>query len=304
MIKVAISGADSPEAGELVRILVNHPDVELKALIAPALEGKDITTAHHGLIGEPPMRFCSGLPEKIDVLFVCGSSLSVSDFRLLRVSRVKLKIILLHPIEGEFSDDEEIPVYGMPEINRKPLVRGALSAVVPTPLASLALVPLYPLAYNLLLNGDLSLRYYLPFFLSDAGSSEKAKEEIRRELTHAQRSFTGSIEIASARTASERGAELEVEIRCPIDMEHISEFYAMYDDHHFAFPVTSPVSINDVEGTDKCIFTMSKPERDTLRIHAVADPRMRGGAGEAVHIMNLLCQLHEKTGLALKASRF
>ena len=64
MIKVAISGADSPEAGELVRILVNHPDVELKALIAPALEGKDITTAHHGLIGEPPMRFCSGLPEK------------------------------------------------------------------------------------------------------------------------------------------------------------------------------------------------------------------------------------------------
>lgn len=49
---------------------------------------------------------------------------------------------------------------------------------------------------------------------------------------------------------------------------------------------------------------MSKPERDTLRIHAVADPRMRGGAGEAVHIMNLLCQLHEKTGLALKASRF
>lgn len=304
MIKVAISGADSPEAGELIRILVNHPDVEMKAIIAPALEGKEITSVHHGLIGETPLRFCSGLPEKIDVLFVCGTSLTASDFRRLRASRDKLKIILLHPVDGEFSDDEEIPVYGMPEINRKALVRGALSAVVPSPLASLALVPLYPLAYNLLLNGDISLRYYLPFFLADNSGSERAKEEIRRELTLAQRSFSGSLEIASARTASERGAELEVEIRCPIDMEHISEFYEMYDDHHFAFPVTSMVTISDVEGTDKCIFTLSKPERDTLRIHAVADPRMRGGAGEAVHIMNLLCQLHEKTGLALKASRF
>ena len=57
-------------------------------------------------------------------------------------------------------------------------------------------------------------------------------------------------------------------------------------------------------GTQKCVVALSKPAPDTVHVESVADCRMRGGAGEAVHILNLMCGLHERTGLALKAIDF
>lgn len=304
MIKVAISGADTRDAGELIRILLNHPEVEITAMSAPSKEGLPPSAIHHGMVGESLVNFTSSVSssDKADVLFICDNTMSAAELSAMRLSRPELKIILLHTPDG-FDLKANGVVYGLPEINRKLLVRGATTAIVPSPGASAALVALYPLALHMLLNPNLFISFRMPQDLIDS-SSEATVKELREMLSEVQKSLTEYTEPSFRATDHPRNMEVEVLLDSSIDLQHILEMYGMYDDHNFSFPITGSVSTEDVSGTDKCLFTISKPNDSQLLLHIVADPRMRGGAGEAVHIMNLLCGLHEKTGLAFKTTRF
>ena len=96
---------------------------------------------------------------------------------------------------------------------------------------------------------------------------------------------------------------MECDIPCRTELAEILRLYdSHFDDHNFTFHVSYPVGMEEVEGTDRCVISLSKPTPDTLHVEAVADARLRGGAGEAVHLMNLLFGLHERVGLTLKAS--
>lgn len=304
MIKVAITGADTPEAGELLRILVNHPEVIITTLSAPGHEGLSVSTVHHGLIGEPKMNFSGPLsmtPE-CSVVFVCGNSMTAAEFSALQLARPDIKTIIVDAIPN--LDTERLGVvYGLPEINRKPLVRGAVSAMVPSPLASVTLAALYPLALHMLLNDTLTISVSAPsdILAADRGN---AKEEITRMLRQTQLSFNNDLNLSYDVCGEPRRMKARIELSCPVTIEQINEIYEIYDDHNFAFPISSSVSESEVSGTNKCVISLHKTDDSTLTIEAIADPRMRGGAGEAVHIMNLLFGLHEKTGLALKASDF
>ena len=93
---------------------------------------------------------------------------------------------------------------------------------------------------------------------------------------------------------------------CSLSLEEIEKIYeGIYDDHNFTFIThSSTISIKEVEGNQKCIITLSKPTADKILISAIWDGRMRGGAGDGVHIMNLMKGLYEKTGLSLKTSSY
>lgn len=304
MIKVAITGADSPQAGELLRILVNHPEVIITTLSAPGKEGMSVTSVHHGLIGEEKMNFSGPLSMTPDcsVVFICGNSMTAAEFSALQLARPDLRTILMDNISS--LDYERMGVvYGLPEINRKMLVRGAVSARVPSPIASAVLTALYPLAMNMLLNDTLEIEVHAPADVL-ANSKEAAEKEIEEILNHNQPSFTKKIILKGVESDNERAMRSVMTLSCPIALEQIQDIYEIYDDHNFAFPIISTSAENEVMGTNKCVITYSKPDDSTLKIEAVADPRLRGGAGEAVHIMNLLFGLHEKTGLALKASSY
>lgn len=304
MIKVAITGADSPQAGELLRILVNHPEVILTTLSAPGKEGMSITSVHHGLIGEEKMNFSGPLSMTPDcnVVFICGNSMTAAEFSALQLARPDLRTVIINNIPN--LDYERLGVvYGLPEINRKMLVRGATSAIVPSPIASAVLTALYPLALNMLLNDSLEIEVSAPAdVLAQWGT--KAPKEIRTILNQNQPSFVKEIGMKTEVSDNERKMRSVITLSCPIALEQIQELYEMYDDHNFAFPIISSSDESEVIGTNKCVISYSKPDDSTLRLEVVADPRMRGGAGEAVHIMNLLFGLHEKTGLALKASTY
>lgn len=316
MIKVAISGADTPVAGELVRILVNHPDVEIVSLIAPGHEGKQLQSIHHGLLGEVSLTFSGSFkPSSADILFLAEPNIKVSEILRLRKAYPELKVVVLQPpvnnIEQENEKDEiegeenaKELVFALPEINRKPLVRGAGSAVIPNPLSSLALVPFYPLALNMLLSGDITLNISAPEDIVAEENLNRSIREISATLTEAQRSFHGEIKFNMLPPTSKRGIELTASIPCPLDMEHTMKAFEIYDDHSFSFPVTTPVKLDDVKGTEKIIFSLYLNKDGQLNIHSVADGRLRGSAGEAVHVMNLMFGLHEKTGLYLKPYAF
>lgn len=304
MIKVSIAGGETPDGGELLRLLAMHPEVELLSVSGKGVAGKPVSSHHHGLIGETDVTFSDTVDcEKCDVLFVCSDILTNADICELHATRPDLKIIVLGERTDLDREDNDI-VYGLPEINRKQLVRGATAAVVPQSFATMALVALFPFASNLLLNEDIKLRIAAPKSMAEETDIASVKREIEKQLQEVQKSFAGNVDIEINVSNARRSSLMEVEFPTTLTIEQIKELYDIYDDHRFAYVTTTEVGVSEVAGTNKCVMSICKPDNDNTRISVVADCRMRGAAGEAVHIMNLMCGLHEKTGLALKAIDF
>lgn len=310
MINIAVAGAETPLGGELIRTLVNHPEVEIKYLFANGYEGQTASSIHHGLIGERPLHFCSfsSMDDSIKLLFLCNRWES-NQVLGLRQHFPNLKIISFYPIESndpEFEYDgvgNSTYIFGLPEINRKALVRGAKYAYTPSPAASAILVALFPLALNMLLNDQINIKIAIPDDLSEQAKTI-TPQEISKVLSRVQRSFTKIQDIEFTKTENQRELTATISLQCSVDMTHILELFKVYDDHSFTFPVTTSIAPRETSGTNKIIVSLRKPTDQTLEIQVVADPRMRGGAGEAIHIMNLMFGLTENTGLMLKASHF
>lgn len=303
MIKVGIAGADSEVAGELLRLCLNHPDVDVVTAYAPGYAGRPVGSVHHGFIGEERILFTSNFDATaLDVAFLIRGLYSESDWVKLMADRPQLKLILFPDSLTPGMTDAFAPVYGLSEMNRKPLVRGARVAVVPRGLASPLLVALYPLARHLMLRGDVEVEVSAPADVATEEMCRSAAMEVGRELQRVQTSFNGEVIFRIGTTAtSSRSLKLTLCLPCSSNLEEVVKAYdSIYDDHNFTYVVTHPVTPAEVEGSNKVVIAVSKPDADTLRLEVVADPRMRGGAAEALHIMNLLFGLHEKTGLNLK----
>lgn len=305
MIKIGITGANKAMAGELLRLCQRHPDIEIVSAFAPGLAGRSIASIHHGFIGEEKIFLSSNFDATaLDAVFLFEPLYSDSDWAKLMADCPSLRLIIFPEASRIASGLRRTPVYGLSEMNRKQLVRGAREAVVPDSIASPVLVALYPLASHLLLNGDVEINLNAPADLLSSDSISNSEEEIKKVLSGVQTSFSGDISIVASPSVSERGMELKIRFKTPVAVEEIMKIYdSIYDDHNFTFVVTNtPISSIETEGTNKIIINVAKPSSDTLELTVVADPRMRGGAGEALHILNLLFGLHEKTGLDLKTS--
>lgn len=301
---MAIAGAATPDAGELIRILVNHPDVILTTLYEPSRKGEKASSVHHGLIGEVVPAMTDRLDTSaFDVLIICRHSAETDTLLNSLENNTELRIIDLTQ-----RPEKEVEglgfVYGLPEMMRKALVRGARRAIVPGAMESVALVALYPLAANLMLCGDVRLRVEGAAPMLDAERMVKAQNEIASHLRATQQSFTGQVSITAAEVATRRGLRVRAEMETPMTLPDIERLYEeLYDDHNFTYLSSRPVPYAEVTGTDKIIISLSLSQ-GRLTIDAVTDGRMRGSAGEAVHVMNLLFGLAERTGLTLKASEY
>lgn len=303
MYKVAIIGAGAPDAGELVRLLVHHPDVELTVLYDEAFGGIPVSQVHHGLVGDTDLAITSQVRlDDVDVVFLCGDGSLAARLASNPEELGDARVVDLRP--GRNAGEEGFE-YGLSEVNRKPLVRGATRAVTAGPVASVALVALYPLASHLLLGRQLTLETICREDLRDEDSVKKSAEEIGTRLQMTQQSFSGDVRLTTGRADSERVLRVRTTLPIGLSLEEVDRIYeSIYDDHNFTFVLHRKVEDKEVEGTNKCLVQISKPSQGELAVEAVADGRLRGGAGEALHLMNLLLGLHEKTGLELKASVF
>ncbi len=306
MIKAAIVGAESRIAGELIRILLGHPDVEMTSLHAPEFSGHPVSEVHHGLIGLGNLYFTDRIDlSNSDVFFVIDRS-ETSDMLVEKAKDLPDTRIIVFP--GLYSVDElpEDFAYGLSEVNRKTLVRGATKAVLPSLPAVESLIALYPLAYNLLLSKDIRMAMVIDSRLASCQVYGDSAMEIRGRLNDMQSSFAGDVSLEIATDgACGRQSSLEMMINCTLSLDDVMKLYdAIYDDHNFTHVITSSVGPEEVVGTNRCIVSLSKPSSALLRIKVEVDGGLRGGAGEAVHVMNLLFALHEKTGLNFKASTF
>lgn len=306
MIRVGIAGADTAMAGELIRILINHPDVELTCAFANGKVGRKVASVHHGLAGECNLEFSPDInPAKLDVIFIDAHSDVADRFRMNTDRWPELRIIDMSHCPSLNFEALEM-TYGLPEINRKTLVRGCKRAVVPRSVAAVAIIGLYPLARNLLLKGDVTVAYACPPDIDTDEKADMARQEIRHVLHKTQNSFDGEVILKRIdEEVSDRGLKVIIDVPCTLDINEVFRiFNDCYDDHNFTFMLSSPMAGHEVEGTQKTLVTLRKLSPERLTVIVVADCRMRGGAGDAVHIMNLLFGLHERTGLYLKAHKF
>lgn len=305
MIKVGILGAETPEAGELIRILKLHPETELSLLFSPELSGHKVTYFHHGLIGDDDLTFSSKIDfNGLDLLIGTNEIGSLNQIIENFLEKDNSKLILFPGIQIQH-DDTDIHT-GLSEINRKTLVREASVARLTSTAASPILITLAPLARYLLLNSEINIEITLPADQWEKVNAGLLKEEIEEIIKKFQSSYSGTIILTKIPDSfSERSISVKIKMKNTLQLQDIKRIYdEIYDDHNFSFVTTSEINKSDVAGTHNVLISLSKPDPDTLEITTVADSRMRGGAGDAVHVMNLFFGLHEKTGLEMKASNF
>ncbi|MDE7396802.1 MAG: N-acetyl-gamma-glutamyl-phosphate reductase [Muribaculum sp.] len=323
MIKAGIIGGAGYTAGELIRLLINHPDVEIKWIHSSSNAGNPVTSVHKGLVGELTMNFTDETPlDTIDVLFFCTPHGESRRFMESHEVPADLKIDDLAQDYRIAGDDHDF-IYGLPELNRKAVVRGGMRVANPGCFATAIQLGLLPLAKNLLLNSPI----HITAITGSTGAGVKPSAtshyswrndnvsiykpfrhqhlaEIRQSLESLQRSFNAPINFIPVRGCFSRGIMAIMYTDCPVSLDEVKRLYEdYYSDHNFTFVSDTPVDLKDVVNTNKCLIHLEKVD-DKLLITTVIDNLLKGASGTAVHNMNLLFGLHERTGLQLKPSAF
>ena len=323
MIKAGIIGGAGYTAGELIRLFINHPDVQLMWVNSSSNAGNPVASVHQGLIGETDLVFTDQTPfDEINVLFFCTPHGQTRTFLESHSVPDDLRIIDLST-DYRHQDGTHDFVYGLPELNRKAIVRGAKHIANPGCFATAIQLALLPLAKNLLLNKDVhvfaitgstgagvkpaptshfswrndNISIYKPF-------RHQHLDEIRQSISQLQNSFASEIDFIPVRGCFSRGIFATLYLDCPVELSEIRRLYDdYYSDHNFTFVTNKMPDLKDVVNTNKCLLHLEK-EGNKLIIVSVIDNLLKGASGTAVHNMNLLFGLHERTGLCLKGSAF
>ena len=320
MIKAGIIGGAGYTAGELTRILVNHPDADIRFIHSESNAGKKVFEVHEGLVGDTELSFCSEFDlNGIDVLFLCSGHGKSEAFWKERTMPAGLKVI---DLAQDFRDERDGYVYGLPEW-QKCRIEGASKVANPGCFATAIQLALLPLASAGLLSNEVQVTAVTGS--TGAGvkpgatthfswrnnniSTYKVFEhqhliEINRNLSSVQGKPVGDINFVPMRGDFTRGIFASVHTDCPLSEEEANQLYReYYKDAAFTFVTDFPVDLKQVVNTNKCLVHVEK-HGSKLVISSVIDNLLKGASGQAVQNMNLIFGLPETTGLKLKASAF
>lgn len=320
MIKVGIEGGAGYTAGELIRLLVNHPEVELVFVHSTSNAGNPVQDVHEGLVGDTDLRFSDSCDlQAVDVLFLCSAHGKSREFWEQNPRPQGLKVI---DLAQDFRDESEGYVYGLPEM-QKSKIQGAEKIANPGCFATCIQLALLPLASAHLLNSEINVTAITGS--TGAGvkpsatthfswrnnniSAYKVFEhqhliEIRRDLGLLQPGFCAPVNFVPMRGDFARGIFASVHTKCSLSIEEATKLYKdYYAGAAFTFVSDSPVDLKQVVNTNKCIVSLEK-HGDTLVVTSVIDNLLKGASGQALQNMNIICGFDQKCGLKLKASAF
>lgn len=301
-------------AAELVRILINHPDVQLEWVTASCPQGTRLDQLVPGIVGECDLVVKDPWDcDDVDIVFLGAGLEPLPETMKSRCLSQDCRVV---DLTGGYNLDhgEGKPwTYGMSEMQRRVLVHDARLVTLPGAVAMATMLALLPLARNLLLNSPITVHAAVGSYLMDnmvAGGlsieqvAQRQADEVSLALSQCQPGFSQPISLDVASLAERRILGVALRFQCGLDDEKLRQLYEQYyDDHNFVFLVDRPIVAADVENTNKCLISIEKDEPGGwLTMNAVIDGLLKGGAGTAVHVMNLLFGLHERVGLTLKGT--
>lgn len=325
MIKAGIIGAAGYTAGELIRILVNHPEVEIAWAQSSSNAGNPVTAVHEGLIGDTSLVFCDGCDlESVDVVFLCSGHGKSSEFWASHHRPDGLKVI---DLAQDYRDEHDGYVYGLPEW-QPDKIRNASLIANPGCFATAIQLALLPLACIRAIDSEINVTAITGStgagvkpgatthfsWRTDNISAYKVFEhqhllEIRRNLAlEASPLRCGSdwpvINFVPVRGDFARGIFACAHIDSDMTEEAAVKLYKdYYSSARFTFVSDAPVDLKQVVNTNKCVLHVEK-HGGKLVITSVIDNLLKGASGQAVQNMNLITGLPEDCGLRLKASAF
>lgn len=322
MKKIGIIGGAGYTAGELLRLLINHPEVGIAFVHSSSNAGEPIVNVHQGLLGETDLVFSDTHPlDEIDILFLCSAHGHSKKFWEENARPEGLKVI---DLAQDFRDESEGYVYGLPEINRERIAKAA-SVANPGCFATAIQLSLLPLAAAGLLpdKGDVNvtaltgstgagvkpgatthfswrndnLSVYKPF-------THQHLIEIGATLGKLQPGNTAKINFVPMRGDFARGIFAVTHLDCPLSEEEAVKLYKdFYNDAPFAVVSDRPVDLKQAVNTNKAVIHVEK-HGNKLLITTAEDNLLKGASGQAVQNMNIMLGIDERTGLRLKPSAF
>lgn len=320
MIKVGIIGGAGYTAGELLRILLNHPQVEIVFVNSSSNAGNKLYQVHEGLIGETEMTFTDELPfDKIDAMFICSGH---GDSRKFLESHDVPQSVKIIDLSQDYRNESDGFVYGLPEVNRE-RIRKANRLANPGCFATAIQIGLLPLAANGLLKGEVHTNGITGS--TGAGVKPGATShfswrnnnisiykafnhqhliEINQTLKQLQPGFDHAINFLPVRGDFARGIFVSSYIDCDLEIEEIEKIYKeFYKDAAFTFVMDANPDLKQVVNTNKGIVHVEK-HGNKLLVISIIDNLLKGASGQAVQNFNLMFGLEENCGLRLKPSAF
>lgn len=322
MIRIGIIGGAGYTAGELLRVLLNHPQAEVVFINSNSNAGNAVTDVHGGLIGECNLFFTDSLPvDQVDLLFLCSAHGDSKKFLDENEVPAWVKIIDLSTDYRETRADHDF-VYGLPEMNLLQITK-ALHVANPGCFATCIQLALLPLAANKLLKSEI----HVNAITGSTGAGVKPSStthfswrndnisvykafshqhlhEIGQSLRGLQAGFSHDINFIPVRGDFARGIFASVYTDFEGTLEEAEKLYQeYYKDAAFTFISKKNVDLKQVVNTNKCILHLEKHGKKLL-VLSVIDNLLKGASGQAVHNMNLMFGLDEKTGLGLKPVAF
>ena len=324
MIKIAVIGGAGYTAGELIRILLRHPNVEHLSVVSQSHAGKPVHSAHHDLVGETDLVFEKELAKNVDVAFLClGHGKSREYLQEYALNGAKI-IDLSHDFRlrehAKFQDKQFI--YGLPELNG-PQIEKAQNIANPGCFATAIQLALLPLAHDEKLDHEVHVHAITGS--TGAGQSlsptshfswrnnnvsvykafnHQHLAEINESVKSLQPWFEEPINFIPVRGNFTRGILATVYTKVNTGIDELKKLYhKYYENADFTAVSEDPVHLKQVVNTNKCILHLEK-HGDYLLVTSVVDNLLKGASGQAVENMNLVFGMDQAEGLKLKASIF
>ena len=320
-VRVGIIGGAGYTAGELLRLLLNHPDVEIAFIHSASNAGQPVTAVHSGLLGETGLHFSSDYRlDDIDVLFLCSAHGHSREFWEQNELPSRLRVI---DLAQDYRDESCGYVYGLPEVNRD---RIAVARLVANPgcFATAIQLALLPAAEAGLLHGDTEVSVTALTGSTGAGVKPGATTHfswrqnnlsVYKPLTHQHLAEIGRtlasvggetpvINFVPMRGDFARGIFAVCHFDCPLDADEVRRLYEdFYADAAFTVVAPGDIDLKQVVNTNKAVISVSKHGRKLLVCCAI-DNLLKGASGQAVENMNIMLGLDRRAGLRLKPLAF
>ncbi len=321
-ITIGIVGGAGYTAGELLRILVNHPQAEIKWVYSTSNAGNPVSQVHSDLLGETNIVFTDTITD-VNAVFLClGHGVSADFLQKNSLAKTTKIIDLGNDFRVNNTCGERAFVYGLPEIFREQ-IRTAQNVANPGCFATAIQLALLPLAQSKVLQNEV----HINAITGSTGAGRSLSEtghfsyrnnnvaiykpfkhqhlaEIGKTLSTTQGGAAPELSFIPVRGNFTRGIFATLYTECSLSEEEATSLYnKFYEGHPFTFVSNAEISLKEVVNTNKCFLHVQKVGKKLL-ITSIIDNLVKGASGQAVQNMNLMFGFEETLGLRLKPTGF
>jgi N-acetyl-gamma-glutamyl-phosphate reductase len=321
-LKAGIMGGAGYGGGEMIRILLNHPNVNLTFVHSRSHAGTPIYEVHTDLFGDTGLKFTDQIDWNIDVLFLCMGHGESKKF--VEGENIPDHVHIIDLSQdfrlGESVDGRKF-VYGLPEWKREEIKKahdianpGCFATAIQLGLLPLAKAGLLKEIHTTGITGSTGAGQKLQATTQHSWRSGNVNayktlshqhlNEITQTLKALQPSFNEPLNFVPWRGDFTRGIFVTSYLYCNLSLAEAYKLYhEFYDGHPFTHVSEKMIDLKQVVNTNKCLIHLEKVN-DKLIIHSIDDNLLKGASGQAVQNMNLMMGLEETAGLRLKGVVF